>query len=215
MHFANKTVFSVLLLGLLYFPSSYSFASLIITTSDIEWTPAEPRRLEKQQAYKKWKKDFWILSKKEAKRLGISEHSLRHSEIDVDNDGVKEILVQDTTWYSGGFGIGLFQKKGHSWKLISQHRGAFVLINKYNQRLELLLIERSGLDYTSFAMKYNLGKYHLVKSSDCAIGFNRFWELNWSKQENLQSRRRDFQPEEDPPVPRPRPPCIAGEKTHN
>ncbi len=208
----NKIFFTVILWFQLCVVTSQCHAEAMITTSDMKWIPSEPKELEKQKSYLRWKEEFGKISKKGGKRFVADNINIRHNQIDVDNDGTNEILVQDTTWYSRGYGMGLFQKEGRSWKLISQHLGAFIFVTKQNSALELLLINRWGTDYTSFSLKYKGGKYRLSKEQDCIIGFNRFWELNRSRQENLASKASGYRPEEDPPVPRWRPECIAGDK---
>lgn len=179
-----------------------------ITSNTIHWIEQEPNQIANSLVYRKWKKDFFVMGAQEAQRYQLPKTLIRYAEIDFNNDSRREIIVQEAEWYSGGYALGIFEKKGISWKLIAHHRGAFVAIPKHDQPYELLLIERLGADYSAFIMKYAKGRYVVKEEWECEIGFNQFWGLNFSNEESIRAKARKQQPAEDGVFTRPREACI-------
>ena len=173
--------------------------SWAITSADIKWIESEPKELLIAPDYKKWKKKYWI----EPSELDGQFKSIRYSYEDVTDDGVDEILLQDTTPYGGGYAFAVFQKKGNIWKMIAHDRGAFIFyIEGGNRIYTLVYYSRDAVDYYRTELNYKNGLYKVVKhglmSKDITMlamdFYDYFWSLNFSRYQycKYQIQQRKF-----------------------
>jgi hypothetical protein len=91
--------------------------------------------------------------------------------IDLNGDGVKELIVDDGQGGSGGPGYRIYQKSDGVWKVIADFQGGVTLCQKANRYYQLEVISRGGAGATNKSLyRYIGGRYRAVRSEDYKDG---------------------------------------------
>ena len=124
-----------------------------ITSQMLRWKNINKGNLaiRKLPAYKTWSDNF-----------GANDQSARYAEVDLNGDGIKEIIVADSDFPAGGRGFLFLQKQSEKYVAIAYFRGGFVLArDDMKKYFNLHIYEKSGGDMHFIFLKYKQGKYDL------------------------------------------------------
>jgi hypothetical protein len=87
--------------------------------------------------------------------------------IDLNGDGLKELIVDDGQGGSGGPGYKIYRRSGGAWKIIADFQGGVTLCQKANGYYQLEVISRGGAEMTNKALyRFVDGRYQGVRSED-------------------------------------------------
>ena len=85
--------------------------------------------------------------------------------IDLNGDGVNELIVDDGQDGSGGPGYRIYQKLQGSWKVIADFQGGVTLCQKANRFYQLEVASRGGAGATNKSLyRFIDGRYRAVRS---------------------------------------------------
>ena len=153
----KKFVFSVALFascGLVFSQPAVQAYDYEITPMMLTWKSIHEGNLgiPKLPAYKAWSKDF-----------AANDPYVRYAEVDLNADGVKEVIVADSDFPSRGRGFLILQKQSGKLVPITFFRGGFILTrNDMKKYFKFHIFEKEYGVMTFYELQYKQGKYRLT-----------------------------------------------------
>ena len=125
-----------------------------ITPMMLTWKNLSDGKLgiQKLNAYKSWSKDF-----------AANDPYVRYAEVDLNADGVKEVIVADSDFPTRGRAFLILQKQSGKLVPITFFRGGFILTrNDMKKYFKLHIFEKDYGVMTFYELQYKQAKYRLT-----------------------------------------------------
>lgn len=127
----------------------YEITSMMLTWKNIN---EGNLGISKLPVYKAWSKDF-----------ATNDPYVRYAEVDLNADGVKEIIVADSDFPSRGRGFLIMQKQSGKFVSIAFFRGGFILTrNDMKKYFKIHIFEKEYGVMDFYELQYKQGKYRLT-----------------------------------------------------
>lgn len=160
-----------------YAQPAVQFFDMEVTSANLDWQKGDVQtnKIFKSKEYLNWKNEF-------------NESNAAYAELDLDGDGVKEIIIAGRDFPARGRGYLLLKINGNKLMTIASFRGGLIFHkeSKDKKKYDLHIFEKWYGDMYYHVLKLNEGKYK-IKSSTLlprtiydASFYERWVELNFN-----------------------------------
>jgi len=130
-------------------PFDYEITTLMLTWKNINQGNLG---LTKLPGYKAWSKDF-----------AANDPLVSYAEVDLNADGIKEIIVADSEFPTRGRGFLFLQKRGGKYVPITAFRGGFILTRSDMKKyFNIQIFEKEYGEMYFYELGFKGGKYRLL-----------------------------------------------------
>jgi hypothetical protein len=130
-------------------PFNYEVTTLMLTWKSIH---QDNLGIPKLPGYKAWSKDF-----------AVNDPLVQYAEVDLNSDGVKEIIVADSEFPTRGRGFLFLQKQGGKYVPIAAFRGGFILTRSdMKNYFNIQIFEKEYGEMYFYELGFKGGKYRFL-----------------------------------------------------
>ena len=130
-------------------PFDYEVTTLMLTWKSIHQGDLG---IPKLPGYKAWSRDF-----------AANDPLVRYAEVDLNSDGVKEIIVADSDFPASGRGFLFLQKQSGRYVPIAAFRGGFILTRSDMKKyFNVQIFEKEYGEMYFYELKFSGSKYRLL-----------------------------------------------------